>query len=42
MVSDFGQVYVLDWGIARLRPPEPGEPSARPSRVRVSTGLAEH
>ncbi len=24
MISDFGQVYVLDWGIARLRPPEPG------------------
>jgi serine/threonine-protein kinase len=41
MVSGFGQVYVLDWGIARLRPPEPGEQSARPSRVRVSTGLAE-
>jgi serine/threonine-protein kinase len=41
MVNDFGQVYVVDWGIARLRPPEPGEQSARPSRVRVSTGLAE-
>jgi len=25
MISDFGQVYVLDWGIARLLPSGPGE-----------------
>jgi CRP-like cAMP-binding protein len=41
MVSDFGQVYVLDWGIARLRPPKAGQESARPSRVRVSHGQAD-
>jgi serine/threonine-protein kinase len=30
MISDFGQVYVLDWGIAQLLPREPGqEPSVR-------------
>jgi eukaryotic-like serine/threonine-protein kinase len=37
MVSDFGQVYVLDWGIARLRR---GIPRVGPP-VRVSAGLAE-
>jgi serine/threonine-protein kinase len=41
MVSDYGQVYVVDWGIARLRPPEAGREGARQSRVRVSPGLAE-
>jgi hypothetical protein len=37
MVSDFGQVYVLDWGIARLSHgvPEVGPP------VQIHTGLAE-
>jgi CRP-like cAMP-binding protein len=29
MISDFGQVYVLDWGIARLRPPEAGRGGPR-------------
>ena len=33
MMSDFGQVYVLDWGIARLRPPKEGRAGPR---VRVS------
>ncbi|MDP9149289.1 MAG: serine/threonine-protein kinase [Myxococcota bacterium] len=37
MISDFGQVYVLDWGIARLRPPEAGRQGPR---VRVSAGCA--
>jgi tRNA A-37 threonylcarbamoyl transferase component Bud32 len=37
MVSDFGQVYVLDWGIARLRK---GVPLVGPP-VRVRTGLGE-
>jgi serine/threonine-protein kinase len=37
MVSDFGQVYVLDWGIARLRR---GSPQVGPP-VRVRAGLAE-
>ena len=41
MVSDFGQVYVLDWGIARLRPPGVAQEGPRPSRVRVSAGQAE-
>ena len=38
MISDFGQVYVLDWGIARLRPPIIGEEGPR---VRVSSGSSE-
>ncbi|HXN32016.1 MAG TPA: cyclic nucleotide-binding domain-containing protein, partial [Polyangiaceae bacterium] len=38
MVSDFGQVYVLDWGIARLRPPNAGHEGRR---VRVSRLHAE-
>jgi serine/threonine-protein kinase len=38
MVSEFGQVYVLDWGIARLCPPRAGNDGPR---VRVSAGLAE-
>jgi CRP-like cAMP-binding protein len=38
MISDFGQVYVLDWGIARLRPREAGHEGPR---VRVNQGLAE-
>jgi len=42
MVNDFGQVYVLDWGIARLRPPEPGRAGPRHSRVRVSLDQPEH
>lgn len=33
MISDFGQVYVLDWGIARLRPRNVGQEGPR---VRVS------
>ena len=41
MVSDFGQVYVLDWGIARLRVPEVGSEGDRRSRVRVSAGEDE-
>jgi serine/threonine-protein kinase len=39
MISDFGQVYVLDWGIARLRPPAIG--GGGPHRVRVSAGPSE-
>jgi eukaryotic-like serine/threonine-protein kinase len=38
MISDFGQVYVLDWGIARLRPPEAGRGGPR---VLVSADRAE-
>jgi CRP-like cAMP-binding protein len=38
MVSDFGQVYVLDWGIARLRPPFVDQTGPR---VRVSAGEDE-
>jgi serine/threonine-protein kinase len=38
MISDFGQVYVLDWGIARLRPPEAGRSGPR---VVVGPGHAE-
>jgi eukaryotic-like serine/threonine-protein kinase len=38
MISDFGQVYVLDWGIARLRAREVGQEGPR---VRVSRGHAE-
>jgi eukaryotic-like serine/threonine-protein kinase len=38
MISDFGQVYVLDWGIARFRPPEAGHEGPR---VQVSTDRAE-
>jgi eukaryotic-like serine/threonine-protein kinase len=41
MMSDFGQVYVLDWGIARLRPLEVGCEDARQPRVRVTSGHAE-
>jgi serine/threonine-protein kinase len=29
MMSDFGQVYVLDWGIARLRQPRAGQEGPR-------------
>jgi serine/threonine-protein kinase len=36
MVSDFGQVYVLDWGIARIVPVEGTGP-----RVRLATGEEE-
>ncbi len=39
MISDFGQVYVLDWGIARLRPADAGHEGPR---VRVSALHAEH
>jgi hypothetical protein len=39
MISDFGQVYVLDWGIARLRPPDAGRSGPR---VLVSADHAEH
>ena len=38
MVSDFGQVYVLDWGIARLRPPFVDQ---KGPRVRVSAAEDE-
>jgi CRP-like cAMP-binding protein len=41
MVSDFGQVYVLDWGIARLRPLELGQEGRHRSRVRVSSGQSD-
>jgi serine/threonine protein kinase len=35
MVGDFGQVYLMDWGIAHVMPPKPGQnPLARDSRVR--------
>src|SRR5260370_7960542 len=37
MISDFGQVYVLDWGIARLRARDTGDAGPR---VRVSVDLA--
>jgi serine/threonine-protein kinase len=36
MVSDFGQVYVLDWGIARLRPGS--HQVGRPVRVSAESG----
>jgi serine/threonine-protein kinase len=36
MVSDFGQVYVLDWGIARLRPK-----GADPKSLRVRISAAD-
>jgi serine/threonine protein kinase len=38
MISDFGQVYVLDWGIARLRPRVAGHQGPR---IRVSPGGAD-
>jgi serine/threonine-protein kinase len=38
MISDFGQVYVLDWGIARVRPSPPDQ---KGPRVRVSDGQGE-
>jgi CRP-like cAMP-binding protein/tRNA A-37 threonylcarbamoyl transferase component Bud32 len=38
MISDFGQVYVLDWGIARLRPRNADDEGPR---VRVSPLHAE-
>jgi serine/threonine protein kinase len=35
MVGDFGQVYLMDWGIAHVLPPKPGgNPLARDNRVR--------
>jgi serine/threonine protein kinase len=35
MVGDFGQVYVMDWGIAHVLPPKPGKhPLARDTHVR--------
>jgi CRP-like cAMP-binding protein/tRNA A-37 threonylcarbamoyl transferase component Bud32 len=35
MVGDYGQVYLMDWGIARVLPPMPGgNPFARDNRVR--------
>jgi serine/threonine-protein kinase len=35
MVGDFGQVYLMDWGIAHVMPPKPGgNPLARDTRVR--------
>jgi serine/threonine-protein kinase len=45
MVSDFGQVYVLDWGIARINPRKngpDGSPDGSPDapRVRVSASDA--
>jgi len=41
MVSDFGQVYVLDWGIARLREPDVVQSPPRESLVRVSVETTE-
>jgi eukaryotic-like serine/threonine-protein kinase len=38
MISDYGQVYVLDWGIARLRKSDPGQSG---HRVRVSPVSAD-
>jgi serine/threonine protein kinase len=38
MISDFGQVYVLDWGIARLQPRSAGHEGAR---VRVNVANAD-
>jgi serine/threonine-protein kinase len=38
MISDFGQVYVLDWGIARLRAPRAGSEGPR---VRLSADPEE-
>jgi serine/threonine protein kinase len=35
LVGDYGQVYLMDWGIARIVPPKPGgHPLARDNRVR--------
>jgi serine/threonine-protein kinase len=35
MVGDFGQVYLMDWGIAHVMPPKPGKnPLARDNHVR--------
>ena len=38
MISDFGQVYVLDWGIARLLPPDLERGSSVPPRARDRDG----
>jgi predicted Ser/Thr protein kinase len=40
MISDFGQVYVLDWGIAQLLPPPESGEGARWSRVRLAVDPA--
>lgn len=41
MMSEFGQVYVLDWGIASLRPPQADGLAARGSPVRVDANPAQ-
>jgi CRP-like cAMP-binding protein/tRNA A-37 threonylcarbamoyl transferase component Bud32 len=40
MMSDFGQVYVLDWGIARLRTPEPADLETAGSLVGTAQYMA--
>jgi len=39
MVGDFGQVYVMDWGIARVMPPPVGQPPGATKRRYVRDTL---
>src|SRR5690606_20867033 len=42
MVGDYGQVYLMDWGVAKVLPPRPGgNPLARSSRVSNVLSLAD-
>lgn len=43
MIGSFGQVYVLDWGVALYRPPAEGGPTlTMPPEKRVSTGTPSY
>lgn len=43
MLGSYGQVYVLDWGVARYRPPDERGPTLTvPSEKRVSTGTPSY
>lgn len=39
MIGDYGEVWVMDWGLAKLLPS--GEPAARPSTVRTNVVAAD-
>ncbi|MCA9707880.1 MAG: serine/threonine protein kinase [Myxococcales bacterium] len=39
MLGDYGEVYVLDWGLALLRPPEHRGPDHLPTSSRVPTRI---